>query len=60
MTITAITPDRINATLKIPDQNINWYAVLDRYSGNLEVYNDDDNSKGVSGNYKCKKVDKLF
>ena len=60
MTITAVTPDRINAILKIPDRNINWYAILNRYSGNLEVYNDRDDFKGVTGNYKCKKVDKLL
>ena len=60
MMITNIRPDRVNAALIILEPKITWFASFDRYSGDLEVFNSKKDSKGVSGSFKCKKVDKLF
>jgi len=58
MKITSVTDERVKAVLKIPTMSINWYATLNRFSGDLTVYNDVDARR--TEHYNCKKVDKLF
>ena len=58
MKITSVTDERVKAVLKIPTMSINWYATLNRFSGDLTVYNDVDAER--TEHYSCKKVDKLF
>ncbi len=68
LNLQTVTPYYVQALYIVEGENLIWWVYLDRYSGDLKVFNSDGDSKEVSGvylskrtgNFKCKKIDKVF
>ena len=61
LNLQTVTPYYIQAMYIVEGENLIWWVYLDRYSGDLKVHHvGGDFLSKSDGNFKCKKVDKLF